>query len=101
MVLFKRTLCTVVLIISVSCSVFAGNIGGLRTNAAGNIGGLRTSSAGNIGGLRTNATGNIGGLRVNPAIGSNTENQRPDGESALPDSFVAIIRLILESASFF
>lgn len=55
------------LIVTLSSTVHAGNIGGLRTNGAGNIGGLRTNATGNIGGLRTNAAGNIGGLRTNAA----------------------------------
>ena len=62
---FRPIFLTLTLIVTFSSAAQAGNIGGLRTNAAGNIGGLRTNAPGNIGGLRTNATGNIGGLRTN------------------------------------
>ena len=62
---FQLMILTLTLMVTLSSTAHAGNIGGLRTNAAGNIGGLRTNSAGNIGGLRTNAAGNIGGLRTN------------------------------------
>ena len=37
---FKHTLCAVMLTVGISSSVFAGNIGGMRTTSAGNIGGM-------------------------------------------------------------
>ena len=70
---FQPMILTLTLMVTLSSTAHAGNIGGLRTNAAGNIGGLRTNAAGNIGGLRSNSTqwgvdievvfyGNIAGL---------------------------------------
>ena len=53
---FQPIILTLTLMVTLSSAAHAGNIGGLRSNAAGNIGGLRTNAAGNIGGLRTNST---------------------------------------------
>jgi hypothetical protein len=103
---FRRTLCTVLLTISISSSVFAGNIGGMRTNgniggmrtnAPGNIGGMRTN--GNIGGMRTNASGNIGGMRTNSNLGLG--RRTPDAGSPVSDSILLFIQLILANVSGF
>ena len=86
---FKRTLCAVMITVGISSSVFAGNIGGMRTTSAGNIGGMRTASTGNIGGLRTN--GNIGGLRT---------NSRQDAEFPISETIITMLRLVLEFPLF-
>ena len=82
---FNHTLCAVMLTVGISSSVFAGNIGGMRTTTAGNIGGMRTTAAGNIGGMRTTATGNIGGMRT---------------EFPVSETIFTMIRLLLETSLF-
>jgi hypothetical protein len=88
----KSTLLAVALIVVVSSTAFAGNIGGLRTS--GNIGGLRTT--GNIGGTRS--AGNIGGMRT---AGGTAPSIAPSSRFDLDFSgmFTALIRSLLESGA--
>jgi hypothetical protein len=83
----KPTILALTLIMVVSSTTFAGNIGGLRT--AGNIGGLRT--AGNIGGTRSAAIPN--------APIESAEPSRFDLQSAISDSFVGLIRMLLDAGA--
>lgn len=85
----KPTLLALTLIIMVSSTAFAGNIGGLRT--AGNIGGLRSS--GNIGGTRSSAI-------VSPSTAPVTNGtSRFNLESEFSSTFAGLIRMLLESAA--
>jgi len=101
---FRPIFLTLTLIVTLSSAAQAGNIGGLRTNAAGNIGGLRTNATGNIGGLRTNATGNIGGLRFNAAgnIGGMRTNATQGNiniESLFNENIAGLIRALLATSA--
>ena len=92
----KPTLLALTLIMVVSSTAMAGNIGGLRTN--GNIGGTRT--AGNIGGTRT--AGNIGGTRtanVPTPIIAPPASTRFDFETIVSGTFAGLIRMLLESGA--
>lgn len=92
----KPTLLALTLIMVVSSTAVAGNIGGLRTN--GNIGGLRTN--GNIGGTRT--AGNIGGTRtanVPAPIVAPPAATRFDFEATISGTFAGLIRMLLESGA--
>ena len=91
----KPTLLALTLIMVVSSSAMAGNIGGLRTN--GNIGGTRT--AGNIGGTRT--AGNIGGTRTAnvPTPIMPPASTRFDFETIVSGTFAGLIRMLLESGA--
>jgi hypothetical protein len=84
----KLTILAMTLIVIVSSTAFAGNIGGLRTT--GNIGGMRT--AGNIGGMR-NARLSANAPLVSP------EPLRFDLESAISGSFAGVIRMLLDSGA--
>jgi hypothetical protein len=90
---FRPIILALTLIITLSSAAHAGNIGGLRTNAAGNIGGLRTNAAGNIGGLRTNGAGNIGGMRTN-STPANT-----DIEILFYGNIAGLIRALLSTSA--
>jgi len=48
---------TAIILMAMTPTAFAGNIGGMRTERTGNIGGVRIKS-------EQTATGNIGGLRT-------------------------------------
>ena len=87
----KRTLCAGMLMIGISSSVLAGNIGGMRTTSAGNIGGMRTISVGNIGGTRT--PGNIGGTRISSP--SDFRNLTQNEESPFFATIITMFRLLL------
>ena len=95
----KPTLLAITLIVMVSSTALAGNIGGLRTT--GNIGGMR--SAGNIGGMRS--AGNIGGMRTAGSAPVGTAPSiapgfsRFDLESALSGTLTGLIRMLLESGA--
>ncbi|HSE34332.1 MAG TPA: hypothetical protein VLA93_22350 [Pyrinomonadaceae bacterium] len=92
----KPTICASVLVLVLSTSAMAGNIGGMKTTSAGNIGGLKTNSAGNIGGLRTSRTGNIGGLRSNDNIGGlNTNDSDPTYRFDRYASFSDLLSILL------
>jgi hypothetical protein len=86
----KPTLLAITLIIMVSSTALAGNIGGLRTT--GNIGGMR--SAGNIGGMRTAGSAPVG---TAPSIAPGFS--RFDLESALSGTLTALVRMLLESGA--
>ncbi|HEU4508209.1 MAG TPA: hypothetical protein VFR78_08230 [Pyrinomonadaceae bacterium] len=101
---FRPIFLTLTLIVTLSSVAQAGNIGGLRSNAAGNIGGMRTNAAGNIGGMRTNVTGNIGGLRSNAAgnIGgmrTHSMQENMDIESLFLDNITGLIRALLATSA--
>ncbi len=93
----KPTILAFALIVMVSSTALAGNIGGLRTT--GNIGGLR--SAGNIGGTRS--AGNIGGTRSTGTVSiSMTPSLTPtssrfDLESFFSGTLTGLIRMLLEN----
>jgi len=95
----KPTLLAITLIVMVSSTVLAGNIGGLRTT--GNIGGTR--SAGNIGGTRS--AGNIGGTRTAGSAPVGTASSiapgfsRFDLENILSGTLTGFIRMLLESGA--
>ena len=101
---FRPIFLTLTLLVTLCSAAQAGNIGGLRTNAAGNIGGLRTNATGNIGGLRTNAAGNIGGLRTNAAgnIGgmrTNATHGNIDIENLFLANISGLIRALLATSA--
>ena|SRR5687767_2428505 len=95
----KPTLLAITLIVMVSSTALAGNIGGLRTT--GNIGGTR--SAGNIGGTRS--AGNIGGTRTAGSAPVGTASSiapgfsRFDLENILSGTLTGFIRMLLESGA--
>jgi len=104
----KPTLLAITLIVMVSSTALAGNIGGLRTTgniggtrSAGNIGGTR--SAGNIGGTRS--AGNIGGTRTAGSAPVGTASSiapgfsRFDLENILSGTLTGFIRMLLESGA--
>ena len=95
MIRLNRTLCAVTLTVAISTSVFAGNIGGMRTTSAGNIGGMRTTAVGNIGGTRT---GNIGGTRTNSPI--DLSNGTPGTEFPISGTLITLFRLLVENPLF-
>lgn len=93
---FASTILSVILVMVVSTTAFAGHIAGGR--AAGNIAGGR--AAGNIAGGR--ATGNIAGGRtaayINPSARPELNDiSRVDFEGTF--SFNGLIRLLLESGA--
>lgn len=95
----RPTLVALVLMVMVSSTALAGNIGGMRSS--GNIGGLR--SAGNIGGMRS--AGNIGGTRSaaiptqGPSLTGSSETGRFNVDSALSGSFAGLIRMLFEAGA--
>ena len=90
----QSTLLALTLIIMVSSTALAGNIGGLRS--AGNIGGTR--SAGNIGGMRS--AGNIGGMRsTNAPQIIVPRSSRFDLEGSFSEAFTGLIRMLVESGA--
>lgn len=86
----KPTLLAITLIVMVSSTALAGNIGGLRTT--GNIGGMRSS--GNIGGTRTAGSAPV---RTAPTITPGFS--RFDLESAVSGTLTGLIRMLLESGA--
>ena len=86
----KPTLLAITLIVMVSSTALAGNIGGLRTT--GNIGGTR--SAGNIGGTRTAGSAPVGtASSIAPGF------SRFDLENILSGTLTGFIRMLLESGA--
>lgn len=81
----QSTLLALTLIIMVSSTALAGNIGGLRS--AGNIGGMR--SAGNIGGMRSTNAPQI----IVP------RSSRFDLEGSFSEAFTGLIRMLVESGA--
>jgi hypothetical protein len=92
------TILSLILILVVSSTTFAGHIAGGRST--GNIAGGRTS--GNIAGGR--GTGNIAGGRAagytNPSIPDSSNGlSRFDIETILSGTFAGLIRMLLESGA--
>ena len=93
------TILSLILIMVVSSTAFAGNIAGGRS--AGNIAGGRTS--GNIAGGRAN--GNIAGGRTATAYIAPSTPESANGssrfnlETALSGTFAGMIRMLLESGA--
>ena len=92
----STTILSVILVMVVSSTAFAGNIAGGR--AAGNIAGGR--AAGHIAGGR--ATGNIAGGRaaayINPSAGPELNRiSKVDFEGTF--SFTSLLRMLLESGA--
>ena len=56
----KLATCATLMVIAMTPTAFAGNIGGMRTERAGNIGGVKVRDQQQT---TVAATGNIGGLR--------------------------------------
>ena len=88
--ILKPTILAVALTVMLCSTASAGNIGGMRTS--GNIGGMR--SAGNIGGTRS-----AGIIPPTAAPVSNRGTSRVDFETAVSDTFVGLIRMLLESGA--
>lgn len=88
----RPTIIVLILILMVSSTALAGNIGGLRS--AGNIAGLR--STGNIGGTRSAST-----VIPQRVIVGGPEANRFNLDSDLSGSFAGLIRMLLDAAALF